>query len=257
MNAVLVFSGFAIGTLVGLTGVGGGSLMTPLLVFLGLDPMVAVGSDLLYSLPTKLFGWYLYGRRNAFRPDVVKCLCIGGIPASLAGLLTLRFALTHLNVAQLDLYTRHAIGIAVCLSAAMTMFSPLILRKRKNATDEAAPQKLPAGRLIAIGALVGFLVSLTSIGGGAVALPLLVLCLPGVGIADLVGSDIAFAAILLLISAVGQWRMHHVDLGVTFNLLAGSLIGVYCGNKISTLLAQRWLRPAIAVALIVAGLRLA
>lgn len=254
MSASLIIAGLAIGTLVGLTGVGGGSLMTPLLVYMGLDPMVAIGTDLLYSLPTKLFGWFLHSRQQTVRLDVFKPLCIGGIPAALAGLGLLALASRYIDVKVLETWMRHAIGVSVVLSAVMIMASPFILRRHRTA--DAVTPPLNNGRLILIGTIVGFMVSITSIGSGAVALPLLVLCLPGIGLAELVGTDIAFAVILVFVSVVGHLKMGHVDTAVTLQLLTGSLIGVFLGTKLCRFLAQQWLRPALAVVLVVAGSRL-
>ncbi|MEO9169948.1 MAG: sulfite exporter TauE/SafE family protein [Candidatus Baltobacteraceae bacterium] len=254
MNASLIIAGFSIGTLVGLTGVGGGSLMTPLLVYMGLDPLVAIGTDLLYSLPTKLFGWFLHSKQQTVRLDIVKPLCIGGIPAALAGLGLLATAGRYIDIKILETWMRHAIGVSVVLSAFMIIASPFILRRYRN--SEAVKPPLNTGRLIAIGAVVGFMVSITSIGSGAVALPLLVLCLPGVGLAELVGTDIAFAVILVFVSVIGHLKMGHVDTAVTVQLLLGSLIGVFIGTKLCRVLQQQWLRPALALVLVVAGSRL-
>ena len=251
MSASLIIAGLAIGTLVGLTGVGGGSLMTPLLVYMGLDPLVAIGTDLLYSLPTKLFGWFLHSRQQTVRLDIFKPLCIGGIPAALTGLGLLALASRYIDVKVLESWMRHAIGVSVVLSAFMIIASPFILRRYRTA--DAVTPPLNNGRLIGIGAIVGFMVSITSIGSGAVALPLLVLCLPGIGLAELVGTDIAFAVILVFVSVVGHLKMGHVDTAVTLQLLTGSLVGVFIGSKLCRFLQQQWLRPALAVVLVVAG----
>jgi uncharacterized membrane protein YfcA len=254
VNPLLILAGFAVGALVGLTSAGGGSLMTPLLVYLGLDPMIAVGTDLLYSLPTKTLGWYLHRRQGTLRLDIAKYLCVGGVPAALVGLAILTIASRYLNVHQLQEWVKHAIGVMVVISAAMIAVSPLILRRHREISHSSDPVR--RGPLIAIGAGVGFIVSLTSIGSGAVALPLLVLFVPGVTLAELVGSDIAFSTILVLVAAAGQWRMGHVDVAVTLNLLVGSMAGVYLGSRLCGILSQQWVRPALAVVLAVAGSRL-
>ncbi len=253
MNPSLIFAGLAIGTLVGLTGVGGGSLMTPLLVYMGIDPLVAIGTDLLYSFPTKVFGWFLHRKQNTVRLDLVKPLCVGGIPAAVLGLIVVGVAKHYIGITTLETWIRHAIGVSVVLSAGMIVVAPFILRRYRNT---AAQNHVPTRRLVAIGAVVGFMVSVTSIGSGAVALPLLVLCLPGVALAELVGTDIAFSTITVLVSLLGQLKMGHVNLPVTAQLLAGSMIGVYAGTKLCGILQQQWLRPALAVVLVFAGSRL-
>jgi uncharacterized protein len=254
MNPGLILAGFVVGALVGLTSAGGGSLMTPLLVYIGIPPLVAVGTDLLYSLPTKMFGWVLHSRQGTLRYDIVRELCIGGVPTALLGLVVLSFVAKHVDMLVVQNWVKHAIGIMVVISALMIALSPMFLKRHQQI--EASVKSLPKKRLIAIGALVGFIVSLTSIGSGAVAMPLLVLCVPGVTLGELVGSDIAFSTVLVLISAVGHWKMGHVDVPVTLNLLAGSMIGVYLGSRLCGVLNQKWVRPALAVVLVLAGSRL-
>jgi uncharacterized protein len=253
MNPWLIVAGVTIGLLVGLTGVGGGSLMTPFLISVGLDPLIAVGTDLFYNLPTKLFAWFLHGRQGTLRLDVVKWLCIGGLPAAVVGLFLLALANRYLDMATVNVWMKHAIGVAIIISAALIIASPFFLRGRRD-----APEQIPLkrGRVVTIGAIVGLMVSLTSIGGGAVALPLLVLCVPGVSLAELVGSDLAFSAILVLVSVMVHFRMGHVNVPVAVQLLAGSFAGIYVGSKLCGMLHQRWLRPALAVVLVVAGSRL-
>ena len=253
MSLLLILAGLIIGILVGLTGVGGGSLMTPLLIFMGLDPLIAVGTDLLYSLPTKIFGAYIHRRQNTLRFDIIKPLCIGGLPAAIVGLVALGFADRFVDVKTLETWIRHAIGFAVTLSALMILISPFLLRNRTE-QQNAAPLK--TGRLIGIGAVVGLIVSITSVGSGAVALPLLVLCVPGVALADLVGTDIAFAAILVFTSVLGHMKMGHVNYVVTGELLLGSLAGVFIGSKLCVILRATWLRPTLAAVLVLAGTRL-
>src|ERR1700722_9256601 len=136
MNPLLVLAGLSIGTLVGLTGVGGGSLMTPLLIFMGVDPLVAVGTDLLYSLPTKILGAYVHRKQGTLRFDIIKPLCVGGVPAAIVGLLALALANRFVDVQTLELWIRHAIGFAVTLSAVMILLSPLILRRVRQSTND-------------------------------------------------------------------------------------------------------------------------
>ena len=253
MTVTLIAVGLGIGLLVGLTGVGGGSLMTPALIFFGLDPLVAVGTDLLYSVPTKIFGTVVHARQRTIDLSLVVLLCIGGLPAAIVGIALLAIAAQHVPPAVLEGWMRKAVGGMIVLAAIAIAASPFLLKYRER---ESQPERLPRRRIIAVGALVGFVVSLTSIGAGSIALPLLVLCLPSVSLAVLVGSDIAFAAVLVVVSSAGHWSLGHVNLSVTVQLLLGSLVGVYVGSKLCRLLQQAWLRPAIALTLAFAGTRL-
>ena len=256
MNVEIILIGLVVGTLVGLTGVGGASIMTPLLVLLlKVNPLVAVGTDLLYSVPTKIYGAYLHNRQKTVDPDVVKALLIGGLPASLVGVVGLLWLRHHADIRAVESWTRHAIGFALFLAAAIILIQPF-LKRRLRAGDVPTWGQGARGRVILIGAMVGLIVTITSIGSGSVTLPLLALVLPSFGIQQLVGSDIAFAAFLIPLAAAGRWTMGDVNLGLAANLLIGSLPGVYIGSKLCGRMSQTWLRPAVAVTLVFVGTRL-
>jgi uncharacterized membrane protein YfcA len=254
----LVLIGLVVGVLVGLTGVGGGSIMTPMLVqVLGVNPLVAVGTDLLYSVPTRLYGAFLHRKQGTVNPEIVKALLWGGLPSSLAGLAALYWLRHHVDLKLVELWTKHAIGIALFLAAAMILARPLF--KRRELKISQGPFAWSPGqraRVMLLGAVVGLVVTLTSIGSGAVTLPLLSLTLPLVGLPELIGSDIAFAAFLIPAAAVGRWTMGDVNVGLALTLLVGSLPGVLIGSKLCGRLSQTWLRPAVAVTLVFVGTRL-
>jgi uncharacterized membrane protein YfcA len=256
MNLEVIFIGAFVGLLVGLTGVGGGSIMTPLLIIaLRVNPLIAVGTDLLYSVPTKLLGAYLHGRQGTVNGHVVRALCWGGIPAAIVGVALLYVLRHHADVKVVEFWTRRAIGASLVLSAAIIVARPF-LHKKVESSAQFEWRKEYRLRAVAIGAAVGLIVTITSIGSGSVTLPLLTLVLPSVGLAELVGSDVAFAAVLIPAAAIGHWSMGDVNLRLALNLLLGSLPGVYVGSKLCGVLTQRWLRPAVAVTLLFAGSRL-
>ncbi|HEY1978249.1 MAG TPA: sulfite exporter TauE/SafE family protein [Candidatus Baltobacteraceae bacterium] len=254
----LVLVGFAVGILVGLTGVGGGSIMTPLLVqVVGVNPLVAVGTDLLYSVPTRLYGAWLHRKQGTVNAEIVKALLWGGIPASIVGLAVLYWLRHAFDIKLIEGWTKHAIGLALFLAAAMIIARPFF--KRRELPESAAPFSWTRGqrsRIIVLGAVVGLVVTLTSIGSGAVTLPLLSLTLPLVGLPELIGSDIAFAAFLIPAAAIGRWTMGDVNAPLAVTLLVGSLPGVFVGSKLCGRMSQRWLRPAVAVTLLFVGTRL-
>lgn len=256
MSLEVIAIGFVVGTLVGLTGVGGGSIMTPLLVIvLRVNPLVAVGTDLLYSVPTKLYGAYLHHKQGTTNWEIVKALCLGGIPATAVGIVGLLWVRHHVDVAVIDFWTRRGIGVALVISAAVIVTRSFV--RVQPRTD--APFNLSSvsrARIIALGALVGLIVTITSIGSGSVTLPLLSLALPAVSLTELIGSDIAFAAFLIPSAAAGHWSMGDVNLPLALNLLGGSLPGVYLGSRLCGVLHQRWLRPAVAITLLFVGARL-
>ena len=257
MNFELIAIGFIVGAIVGLTGVGGASIMTPLLVMaLKVNPLIAVGSDLLYSVPTKLYGAYLHNRQGTVNWEVTKALLCGGIPAVVAGMAALYWLRAHVDVKTITFWTRHGIGIALFIAAAVMLLRPFLSRVQAAEHAGFASHGKRRTSVIALGAVVGLLVTVTSIGSGSVTLPLLAIALPSVGLAELVGSDIAYAAFLIPTAAAGRWTMGDVNLAIVTNLLIGSLPGIYVGSKLCGKLSTTWLRPAVAVTLVFAGTRL-
>ncbi len=253
----LVLVGLFVGTMVGLTGVGGGSIMTPLLVLvLGVNPLVAVGTDLVYSVPTKLYGAYLHHRQGTVNWKIVAALLWGGIPAAIAGLVGLYWLRHHVDMTLVRAWTKHAIGYSLILAASIILVRSFF---KVPASQSNAPVVWSRGRfaaIVAIGSFVGLILVLTSIGSGSVTLPLLSLVLPSVGMGELIGSDIAFAAFLIPVAAGGRWSMGDVNLPLALTLLLGSLPGVYIGSKLCARLHQKWLRPAVAVTLVVVAARM-
>lgn len=247
--------GLVVGLFVGMSGVGGGSIMTPVLILVaGLNPLAAVGTDLAYSVPTKIFGAYLHAKQETLDWTLVQWLCIGGLPGAALGIGTL-FALRSSGEAgALDAILRRAIAAALVL-AAIALVAGNFTRMRRNAS-EPPRRTYTQGTVAAAGAVTGFIVAVTSIGSGAVLLPLLLLLAPAAGIRRLIGTDIAFAAILIPLAATGHAALGDVNLPVAGALLAGSLPGVFAGSKLCRYAPARWLRPAVAAVLVVAAARL-
>jgi uncharacterized protein len=255
MTVLLALIGFAVGTLVGLTGVGGGSIMTPLLVAIGVNPLIAVGTDLVLSVPTRIFGARLHFKQGTVNPQVVAYLLFGGIPAATAGLILLTWLRHIVDMHVVQSWVSHAIGASICLAAILLLISRFI-RTNESATPRELNVKAYRGRLIALGAVVGLIVSVTSIGSGSVTLPLLVMLLPAAALPKLIGSDLVFSAFLIPIAAIGHWSMGDVNPMLALNLLVGSIPGVYFGSKFCRSFQQAWLRHAVAVVLMVVGMRL-
>lgn len=256
MNAELIVIGFVVGVLVGLTGVGGGSIMTPLLIALNIPPLAAVGTDLLSSTPTKLFGAFLHHRQRTVNWELVGALTLGGAPAAIVGALTLIWLRGHIALNILESFTKHAVGTALVISAVVILLAPWLIKSPDRGTGAVKWSRATRSRTIAIGAGVGLIVTVTSIGSGSVTLPLLALMLPAVGLQTLVGTDIAFAAILIPTAFLSRWSMGGVNLPLAINLIIGSMPGVFVGTKMCGFLQQRYLRPALALTLVVVGARM-
>jgi uncharacterized protein len=254
IDPIYVVSGFSVGLLVGMTGVGGGSLMTPILILLfGVHPSTAVGTDLLYAAATKTGGGLVHGwARTIHWPAVIR-LAAGSIPASL---------LTLLLLWQLDLSTGAARGLvnsvlcfALLLTATSLIFRKLVidrLRARMERVDEATI----ARATVLVGAGLGILVSISSVGAGAVGVTALLLLYPQLPMARIVGSDIAHAVPLTLIAGTGHWAMGAVDWQLMGVLLVGSLPGIVIGSYCAVRVPETALRLLLAGILIVVATKL-
>ncbi|HZS89373.1 MAG TPA: sulfite exporter TauE/SafE family protein [Chloroflexota bacterium] len=251
--------GLVVGTLVGLSGVGGGSLVTPLLVMvLGIKPIVAVGTDLIYSVPTKIVGATVHHRQGTVNWRLVRYLVYGGIPAAVLGLVVLSYLQSHMGMDSVNSLVKHLLGWMLFLVSLAILVKPVLGRFLKQYSDKAELtwDRATISRIVALGAVVGFLVSLTSIGSGSLTVPLLYFLVPQLGLRGLVGSDVAFAAILIPIAAAGHLQMGHIDLGLALSLLLGSVPGVIVGSRFCAYFPDVWLRPMLAGALVFAGTRL-
>jgi uncharacterized membrane protein YfcA len=263
MDPRLTVIGLIVGILVGFSGIGGSSLTTPLLIlFLGVKPLVAVGTDLLYSVPTKLFGGFIHARQGTVDRLVVLCLGLGGVPAALGGIFALGYLRAQVSSEMLNAVVQRGVGVVLVLAASVMVFSPLYarLRGRPAASSpepaSAGSSSRPGWRLVALGAVVGLVVSLTSIGSGSLTLPALGLLAPKLGLRQRVGSDVAFAALLVPVAALGHLSMGDVNVGMSLSLVLGSLPGVFVGSKLCRYLPDAWMRPTVAGVLLVAASRL-
>jgi uncharacterized membrane protein YfcA len=249
IDPLYVASGFGVGVLVGMTGVGGGSLMTPLLILLfGIHPSTAVGTDLLYAAATKTGGSLVHGwSRSIHWPAVIRLAC-GSIPASI---------LTLLVMWQLELNgtsQRSLVNLVLCFALLLTATS-LIFRKsildRYRARMEQVDDKTITIATVVTGVVLGALVSISSVGAGAVGVTVLLLLYPRLPMARIVGSDIAHAVPLTLVAGAGHWLLGAVDWHLMGVLLLGSLPGIVIGSFAAVRVPQGVLRITLAAILIV------
>lgn len=247
-------AGVLVGLLVGLTGVGGGSLMTPLLVLaFGFHPATAVGTDLLYASATKTAGTAVHGWRGSVDWRVVGRLAAGSIPATIATLVAL--ALAHARTEDMGHFISTVLGATLILTASAVLFRARIvtaLAPRFARIDQGSIARLT----MLLGAVLGVLVSLTSVGAGALGMTALLVLYPTTPIARLVGSDIAHAVPLTFIAGIGHWTMGSVDLNLLATLLMGSVPGIVVGSLIATRVSERILVTILAITLAVVGAKL-
>src|SRR5215472_5823804 len=232
MDWHIALAGLLVGTAVGFSGVGGSALMMPVLVLmLGVQPLIAVGTDLAYSVPTKLVGMLVHWRQNTVRWKLVLLLAIGGVPGALAGVLLLGFVKAHISLDALNTQLKHGLGILLFVVSAIIMFGQYVQNKREKEKNWV-PLRPKAIVIVMIGLVVGFLVSLTSIGAGSIAMTLLFLILPAMRFQELVGSGVAFAAIIVPIAAAGHWALGSINWSMTLSLLVGSIPSVNIGSRL-------------------------
>ena len=256
MDLRFSLAGLVVGILVGVSGVGGSAILAPILILLlGVKPSLAIATDLLYSVPTKVLALALHQRQKNVDWEIARRLLLGGIPGAIVGLAIYATLLAHVEIGALETGLRHAIGLAILIALCATTVL-WILRARSRAEIAPVRAKMHAAAVIAVGALVGLLVALTSIGSGSVTLPLLVLALPGFALRRLIGSEIAFAAFLIPLAAVGHAAFGEVDVAAVLALLLGSIPGVWIGARLCAVLDERWMRPVIFGVLAFAGSKL-
>lgn len=257
MNLMYTLSGFVVGLIVGLTGVGGGSLMTPLLVmFFGVSPATAVGTDLLYASLTKTVGGWVHSKRGTVDWKVFGLLSIGSLPAAAVTIILLK--VLALDEMQLRSLVTSVLSVALLATASALFFKDQIKRlaRRKDGTVyELHHQYLPAAT-IATGVIVGSLVTISSIGAGVLGTVALLFLYPRMPTVKVVGTDIVHAVPLTALAGMGHMALGTVDLVLLGSLLLGSLPGIYIGSHLSAKVPEKVLRPVLAAMLLIIGLKM-
>jgi uncharacterized membrane protein YfcA len=244
-------SGFAVGVIVGLTGVGGGSLMTPLLVLLfGIHPATAVGTDLLHAAITKAGGTYVHAKHGRVEWRITFLLAAGSLPAAVLTIFCLH-QFTH-GIGGSKIITT-TLGVALLLTAAALALRTYLFRLSKAQSPKAA--RHPAYTVLT-GAVLGVLVSVSSVGAGALGVTALFFLYPQLKASRIVGSDLAHAVPLTLVAGLGHWMFGSVDTALLLSLLVGSLPGIYLGSHFAGRVPDTMLRVFLAAILLLVGSRL-
>lgn len=258
-EVAFVFAGFFVGVIVGLTGVGGGSLMTPILIFgFGIKPYMAIGTDLLFAAFTKGAGSLALARARLIDWPVVGLLSLGSIPAALATIYVLHRAGPADPAVQHIMTT--TLGAALLLTAAATLYKAI---KGKTTPRHLEPALLALAARprhwalpVLFGAAIGTLVSLTSVGAGAIGVTALMLLYPALPLPRIVAADIAYAVPLTLVAGLGHASIGSVDWRLLGLLLTGSLPGIWLGSRLVTRTPDRVIRSLLSVLLAYAGAKL-
>lgn len=258
MDPLIVIFGLGVGLLVGTTGMGGGSLMTPLLILVfGISPAVAVGTDLAYAAVTKTVGGWRHLRKGTVDLRLAGWLAAGSVPGALGGVGVLG-VLRHALGSDFDPFLTAAIAGALLLTGVLVLVRAVFFtggqaRERASVDPISRRHKLAA---VVLGLVVGFLLGITSAGSGTlIAIGLIV----GFRLTPrrVVGTDVAHAAVLLWAAALGHLVSGNVDLGMAGTILLGSIPGVWVGSALAVRLPERGLRPALDIVLLASALALA
>lgn len=263
MHWTLALGSLAVGVVVGLTGMGGGALMTPMLVlFFNVSPLAAVSSDLVASAIMKPVGSFVHLRNGTVRLDLVKWLCVGSVPAAFSGVLIAR-ALGHGG--HIDDLIQKALGIALIIAAA-GLFVRAYLRLAERARDRAGRRDAdPAGPpqivvrpvpTVLVGIVGGVVVGMTSVGSGSLIIIALMFLYPTLRASELVGTDLVQAVPLVASAALAHVLFGDLKLGLTASLLVGAIPGAYVGALLSSRLPSALIRRALAFVLLASALKL-
>jgi uncharacterized protein len=254
INPLYALSGFVVGLLVGQTGVGGGSLMTPILILVfGIHPASAVGTDLLYAAATKSVGTLVHGYNHTVDWRVTRRLATGSLPATV---LTLVFV-SHFNLVtpEAGQAISLVLGVALLLTAIALVFRNQLVASLGGRFTSLSDRRT-AALTVLTGVILGAVVTISSVGAGAVGVTALILLYPNLPTKTIVGSDIAHAVPLTLVAGLGHWWLGSLDWPLLTSLLSGSIPGIILGSYLATKVPDSVLRPILAAVLVVVGGRL-
>ncbi len=273
MDYRISIAGLLIGILIGLTGMGGGSLLAPILIlFFRIPPVWAIGSDIAYSTVTKAVGSIVHIRQKNVNFKVALWLACGSVPATLLSVGLVQYLRKH-YAAFINDFLLHALGFTLLLVAALLIVKPVVIKyverkslaAQKRAALNGEPVTREPGRwdkyyrpvlTALIGAAVGFLVGLTSVGSGTLIIVSLAFLFPRLGPKELVGTDIFQAFMLLASGVIGYLAAGTINWTIVMLLLFGSLPGVIIGSRLSKYIPDRVMRPLLASVLALSGLKL-
>lgn len=252
-----IAAGALVGFAVGVTGVGGGSLMTPLLLLFGFPPHVAIGTDLLYASITKSSGMFMHARRHTVRWRVVGLLALGSLPA--AALTTLLLATVFGDARDYSGLLTTSLGVMLIITASVLLFKRSIQRKSHEGSSALlrSVQHHRAAWTVTIGLVLGSLVTLSSVGAGAFGTAVLLVLYPRLQPIQVVGTDLAHAVPLTLAAGLGHLFLGHVDFKLLAALLIGSLPAIWAGTHLGTRLPDRILHPILVSVLLALGIKYA
>ncbi len=253
MDPAIIVFGLGIGVLVGMTGMGGGSLMTPLLILLfGIQPTTAIGTDIFYAAVTKTVGGWRHLRMKTVNMELVKWLAIGSVPSAVAGVAVVSFLASQIGEDRLDSLVYAVLGGTLLMVGVITLARALILRNLVDERDRFDVERRHKVAAVVIGATTGLVIGVTSAGSGTV-IAILLIAIYRLAPKMVVGTDVFHAAILLWAAGLAHWVGGNVDFVLAANILLGSIPGVVIGAALSDKAPQGFLRTSLGVVLVGSG----
>jgi uncharacterized membrane protein YfcA len=254
MDPAIIVFGLGIGVLVGMTGMGGGSLMTPLLILIfGIQPTTAIGTDIFYSAVTKTVGGWRHFRMKTVNMELVKWLSLGSVPAAVLGVAIVSVLQDHIGEDRLDSLVYAVLGGTLLMVGVITLTRALILRDLVVERDRFEVQRRHKVAAVLIGATTGFVIGITSAGSGTV-IAILLIAVYRLAPKRVVGTDVFHAAILLWAAGIAHWIGGNVDFTLAANILIGSIPGVVIGAALSDKAPQGFIRTALGLVLVGSGI---
>ncbi|MDX6601611.1 MAG: uncharacterized protein QOF13_813 [Solirubrobacterales bacterium] len=254
MDPAIIVFGLGIGVLVGMTGMGGGSLMTPLLILIfGIQPTTAIGTDIFYSAVTKTVGGWRHFRMKTVNTELVKWLAFGSVPAAVLGVAIVSVLESHIGEDRLDSLVYAVLGGTLLMVGIITLTRALILRDLVDERDRFDVERRHKVAAVLIGATTGLVIGVTSAGSGTV-IAILLIAVYRLAPKKVVGTDVFHAAILLWAAGIAHWVGGNVDFVLAANILIGSIPGVVIGAALSDKAPQGFIRTALGVVLIGSGI---
>jgi uncharacterized membrane protein YfcA len=254
MDPAIVLFGLGIGVLVGMTGMGGGSLMTPLLILIfGISPTTAIGTDIFYAAVTKTVGGWRHLKMKTVNMDLVKWLALGSVPSAVGGVILVSWLQTKVGEARLEELVYAVLGGTLLMVGVITLARALILRNLIDERERFEVERRHKVAAIVIGATTGFVIGITSAGSGTV-IAILLIAVYRLAPKKVVGTDVFHAAILLWAAGIAHWVGGNVDFVLAGNILLGSIPGVVIGASLSDKAPQGFLRTALGIVLVGSGI---
>jgi uncharacterized protein len=254
MDPAIILFGLGIGVLVGMTGMGGGSLMTPLLILIfGIQPTTAIGTDIFYSAITKTVGGWRHFRMKTVNMELVKWLALGSVPAAVSGVAIVSILEKHIGTDRLDSLVYAVLGGTLLMVGIVTLARALILRRLVDERERFEVERRHKVAAVVIGATTGFVIGITSAGSGTV-IAILLIAVYRLAPKKVVGTDVFHAAVLLWAAGIAHWIGGNVDFTLAANILIGSVPGVVIGAALSDKAPQGFIRTALGIVLVGSGI---